>query len=114
MADGMTLDEFQDGAFSTAVYPNPLTVSGLVYTALGLGEVGEFQNQVKKVLRDDDGILTYDRRLQLIKELGDILWYVAVAAVELDIHLSDVGQMTLAKLQSRKERGTLHGSGEDR
>ena len=48
------------------------------------------------------------------KELGDVLWYVSVLATYLDISLTDIADDNIAKLKSRKERGTLHGNGDDR
>ena len=108
------LNDYQLVARETAIYPGKDTVDGLCYTSLGLGEAGEFQNQVKKILRDDKKILTEDRRQKLIDELGDILWYVANCASELGIPLEDVAVRNVDKLMSRKERGVLAGSGDKR
>ena len=109
-----TLNDYQDLARKTAIYPGKNTVDGLCYTSLGLGEAGEFQNQVKKILRDDKKVLTEDRRQKLIDELGDILWYVANCASELDIKMDDLATRNVEKLLSRKERGVLAGSGDKR
>ena len=108
------LNEYQDSARETAIYPGKDTVDGLCYVSLGLGEAGEFQNQVKKILRDDKKILSEDRRQKLIDELGDILWYVANCASELGIELETVANRNVTKLNSRKERGVLTGSGDKR
>jgi NTP pyrophosphatase (non-canonical NTP hydrolase) len=106
----VTLDDYEQRAASTAVYPGQGTVQGLVYTVLGLaGEAGEMANQVKKTLRDDDGVLTDQRRAKLVDELGDVLWYVANTAKELGVPLADIAQQNLNKLQARKEQGTLKG-----
>ena len=86
----------------------------LAYVGLGLGEVGELQGKIKKVLRDDNGLLTGEKRDAMIGELGDVLWYAARLADELNIGLGVVAEMNLAKLQSRKDRGVLTGSGDDR
>lgn len=110
----LDLDEYQARAKATAVYPGKGTWVGLVYAALGLGETGELQGKVKKILRDDNFELSEDKRDALIGELGDVLWYCATMATELDILLSDVCRINLAKLGSRQERGVLAGSGDNR
>ena len=94
-------------------------VEGLVITTggarilentLGLvGESGEVAEKVKKWVRDG----TYDKD-ELVKEIGDVLFYVAALAGALEIDLADVAQGNLDKLNSRKERGTLQGSGDNR
>jgi NTP pyrophosphatase (non-canonical NTP hydrolase) len=110
----MNMDEYQKLAHATAIYPSKGSVGGLIYTSLGLGEAGEFQNQVKKVLRDDKGIVTAERRQKLIDELGDILWYVSNCASELGVGLDSVAEGNIDKLASRQRRGTLGGSGDGR
>ena len=46
--------------------------------------------------------------------MGDVLWYIAMLAWELDYNLSDVAYYNVEKLQDRKQRGTLKGSGDKR
>ena len=48
------------------------------------------------------------------KEVGDVLWYLAVFAHHLGVPLEEVAQQNLDKLQSRKARGVLGGSGDNR
>ncbi len=108
----ITLNEYQKKARTTALYPQ---ADGLSYTVLGLcGESGELAEKMKKCLRDDAGILTEERKLAMKKELGDVLWYVANLAHELDATLEEVAKGNLEKLFSRKQRGTLQGSGDER
>jgi NTP pyrophosphatase (non-canonical NTP hydrolase) len=77
---------------------------------LGLvGEAGEFANKVKKITRDGD----YNH-FALMRELGDILWYIAMAADELGISLETIAWDNIEKLTERKIRGTLHGEGDNR
>ena len=100
-------DIYQDFTDSTAIYPPE---KGLEYTALGLAsEAGEFAGKVKKAIRDN----TYDADA-MAAELGDVLWYLARAAAELDYHLSTIAEMNVEKLKSRMERGKLKGSGDKR
>jgi len=108
------LNEYQNGAEETALYPNKGTIMGLCYTALGLGEAGEVQNKVKKILRDDNGTLTDDKRLAIAKELGGNLWYIAMCARELGYSLEEIADINLSELRSRKERGVIKGSGDER
>ncbi|WP_038046658.1 nucleoside triphosphate pyrophosphohydrolase family protein [Thermus caliditerrae] len=108
----MTFEEYQEEAKKTALYP---ATYRLLYPTLGLaGEAGELANKVKKVLRDHDGQLTPEVREALLAELGDVLWYVAQVATDLGANLKDVAEANLAKLRSRKHRGQLQGSGDNR
>jgi len=109
-----TLNEYQSIANDTAIYPNKNTINGLIYTALGLGEAGEVQNKVKKVIRDDKGIVTEEKRVAIAKELGGNLWYIAMCAKELGYSLSDIANMNLNELKDRKSRGVIQGSGDNR
>ena len=65
-------------------------------------------------MRDQKGHFTEDNVEQISKELGDVLWYVAMLAVEFNIALSSVAEDNLAKLQDRMDRGVLKGSGDNR
>ena len=109
----MTFDEYQKKSKETAFYP--AIGHGVVYPVMGLAnEAGEVAGKVKKVFRDANGILTDAHREDISKELGDVLWYVAQVASEIDVSLSDVARANIEKLQARKEKGTLKGSGDNR
>jgi NTP pyrophosphatase (non-canonical NTP hydrolase) len=106
------LSEYQRLSRSTAHYPRN---ESLTYPALGLaGEAGEFADHAKKVIRDDGGEVTPQRREAMAKELGDVLWYVAQVATEAGLDLDEVAQANLDKLLSRQQRGVLSGSGDQR
>ncbi|MGC8905508.1 nucleoside triphosphate pyrophosphohydrolase family protein [Thermus sp.] len=108
----MSFEEYQKEAQKTALYPE---AHRLVYPALGLaGEAGELANKVKKVLRDHGGQLSEEAREAILAELGDVLWYAAQVATDLGASLEAVAQANLEKLRSRKERGRLGGSGDNR
>ncbi len=110
----MDFSEYQKESRKTAKYPRPKGMEW-TYPALGLpGEAGEVADKIKKVLRDDNCVVTQERRDALKKELGDVLWYVAQLATELDLDLDDVAQTNLEKLFSRFERGTISGDGDER
>lgn len=107
----MTLNEYQKIAIDEAFYEK----IDLAYSALGItGEAGEIADHVKKMLRDDDGILTSERKEVLIKELGDVLWYIANFAKGLGVSLDDIAKENIKKIQDRKKRGTYRGSGDNR
>ena len=116
----MTVNEYQEAALATAVYPKQFRV---IYPALGMnGEAGEVADKVKKVIRDTvlladdcgDIVLPHDKRIELAKEIGDVLWYCATLSYDLGMKLEDVAQMNINKLKSRQERGKLSGSGDNR
>lgn len=106
----VSLNEYQSAAAATAAYPQ-----GTSYPFLGLaGEAGEVSELAKKCIRDDKGIWSTERRAALKKELGDVMWYVAAIARDHGLTLSEIANGNLEKLYSRKERGVISGSGNDR
>ena len=109
----MNFTEYQNLAKSTAIYPSRYAK---VYPALGLcGEAGEVAEKIKKVIRDGvDYGYEEEFKADLTKELGDVLWYVAALASDLDISLSDVAEKNVQKLASRKKRNKIGGSGDNR
>jgi NTP pyrophosphatase (non-canonical NTP hydrolase) len=109
----MELSDYQDRSRATAVYPQ--AGDNLLYPTLGLcGEAGEVAEKIKKMVRDDAGVLSGERRAALSKELGDVLWYLAQLATEAGLDLDEVAQANLDKLLSRQRRSVLQGSGDDR
>ena len=107
------INDYQNFCRTTAQYPN--IGNNIEYPTLGLcGEAGEIANKVKKIQRDNDGITSIETRHKLIEELGDVLWYVAQFATEIDIELSEVIDINIQKLSSRMERGMIKGEGDNR
>lgn len=108
----MNANSYQEWTHTTAIYPGAGTGndSELSYLALGLnGEAGEVADKIKKHLRDgklDIGGIIY--------ELGDVCWYVARLADSLGYSLEDILTINNAKLESRKTRDVLTGSGDER
>lgn len=103
----------------------PRTLAGFVHLTHKLaGEAGEFNEHWGKAIRDDEVTyqgfingkleLTKERRETLLKELGDVLWYVAMLARELGSSLMGVAIINMTKLASRRKRGVIQGSGDDR
>lgn len=110
----MDFDEYQKRALTTVLTTDD-TFKDLLHWVLGInGESGEIAEKVKKIIRDKNGEVSDEDKKDLAKEIGDVLWYLAVFADQLGISLDDIAQQNLEKLQSRKQRGVLGGSGDDR
>lgn len=108
----MTLNEYQDKAMTTATFKKEWEI---IYPALKLsGEAGEVSEKVGKVLRDKNGIFTDEIKAELAKELGDVMWYIAALAKAFGYTLEEIATMNINKLASRKQRGVIHGIGDNR
>lgn len=109
----MKLDDYQKQSRAHAFYPD--LDNNFLYPVLGLlGESGEVAEKIKKTFRDHKGKVDDERIAEIGKEMGDVLWYLAQLASELGLSLSDIAQQNLAKLESRRARGTMSGSGDNR
>lgn len=109
----MTFSEYQLESRKTAVYPG--SGKNFIYPTLGLcGEAGEVAEKIKKVIRDSGGYISNEKKLEIKKELGDVLWYLSQLATELDLELEEVAWNNLEKLFSRLERNKLAGDGDNR
>ena len=113
----MNLDKYQKQAAEYDLFETTVDLKspGFLEKILGLaGEAGEAADKVKKILRDKGGYAFEEDRTALVKELGDVLWYVANVARYLGVSLSDVAESNIEKLSSRKKRNKLHGEGDER
>jgi len=110
----MTFDEYQARALTTVI-SNTDKFKDTLHWVLGInGEAGEVAEKVKKIIRDKNGEISEQDKQELGKEIGDVLWYLAVFAHDLGIPLDQIARENLAKLQSRKARGVLGGAGDNR
>ena len=110
----LTINGYQKEAHTTACYLG-MEEKDYRYPVMGLAEeAGEVSGKFAKAVRDAGGIIDGDRREAIKKELGDVCWFVAEIATLLDYTLEEVMQGNIDKLASRKSRGVLHGSGDDR
>ena len=114
----MEMDTYQTHAQATAKYPDYV---GLTYCVLGLAsEAGEVAGKLKKAMRDEGyvppvvGGLHESRKNDMVAELGDVLWYVAMTAKELGFSLSEVAERNIAKLADRQTRDVIGGDGDKR
>lgn len=115
LEDTDELASYQGFTATTAIYPRTTVIEALSYLALGLAsEVGEIAGKVKKVLRDNDGILTAEDQIALNDEVGDVVWYATRILDEMAYNLSGAMIANRQKLTSRAQRGVLGGSGDNR
>lgn len=115
----MEFDKYQKHTQRTAQYKHGATrnvrTRDLVYPVLGLnGEAGEVAEKLKRLIREDKQNISDDAREAIALELGDVLWYVAQSALRLRYKLSDIAQMNIDKLASRRKRNKILGSGDNR
>ncbi|MBR5389408.1 nucleoside triphosphate pyrophosphohydrolase family protein [Candidatus Saccharibacteria bacterium] len=111
------MNEYQDSAKQYDLFKatgNYNTVA-FVEKILGLaGEAGETADKIKKILRDKDGIICEEDKIEIVKELGDVLWYIASISRYLGVPLEEVARTNLEKLEGRRKNNLLHGEGDNR
>lgn len=114
----LSIKEYQTKAHETADYPIPVCEGNYMdwdYPAHALAEeAGEVAGKFAKAVRDEEGYISDERKEAIVKELGDVCWFVAELCTCLEVSLEDVMQKNLDKLASRKARGVIHGEGDDR
>lgn len=116
----LDINEYQKKAHETASYPSG-TIGEVrhavdyIYPSLALAEeAGEVAGKFAKAVRDNGGVIDEERKIAVVKELGDVMWFVAELCTVLNVSLEEVMQKNLDKLASRKARGVIHGEGDDR
>lgn len=108
----MQLNDYQKQTLTTAIYKEAGTgsVQELSYLSLGLvNEAGEVAGKVKKLIRDG----VFDEKA-FADELGDVFWYLVRCCDAINLPAEACLVMNYKKLQDRKERGVLSGSGDTR
>ena len=110
----MTFDEYQKQALKTA-HNNPDSLMDKTIWAMGVaGEAGEVVEKWKKIVAYKDGEVSIEDREELKKELGDVVWYIAVLAHSLGLTFEEVMQLNVKKLADRQKRGVIKGAGDNR
>jgi len=109
----MDFNDYQTKSRKTAKYP--AIGHAVIYPTLGLvNEAGEVAGKIKKVFRDKEGEINEETKSALKAELGDVLWYIAQVATELDLTMDEIAEYNIAKLLDRLERGKIRGDGDNR
>lgn len=108
----MDFAQYQFRTSLTAKYPQDRAIE---YLVLGLAsEAGEVAGKYKKIIRDNHGQFTEENKQALADEIGDVLWYCAELARNLNMNLGAVAARNVEKLHSREKRGVIGGSGDNR
>lgn len=111
------MSDYSTQAISTLLGEHGMTdmSPALISQVFGLvGESGEMAEKFKKLIRDKDGKISSEDKAEILKELGDILWYVNSVAHLLGSSLEEVADGNLKKVLSRQKRGVTTGSGDNR
>ena len=115
MRSEMTFKEYQNSTHETAIYPSSTEMEAVTYCTLGLAsESAEICGKLKKIMRDNNSIMTPERKQAIVAELGDVMWYVSELCTSLGVSMEEVAQSNLEKLKDRQERNVIQGDGDDR
>ncbi len=110
----MTFDEYQKQALSTAHNNADLLMDKTIWAMGVAGEAGEVIEKWKKIVAYKDGKISESDLDELSKELGDVVWYVAVFAESLGLSFGEVMQQNLDKLADRQKRNVIKSAGDNR
>ena len=112
MNNCLTFKEYEEVALSTKV---GWCKNEILYPLIGFcGETGEVADKIKKVLRDKDGNFSENDRIEILKEIGDTLWYMTALCQDLGYSIETAANINLAKVTKRREENTIHGEGDNR
>lgn len=110
----MTFDEYQKQALVTAYNTHEPLMEKTIWAMGVAGEAGEVVEKWKKIVAYKEGVISDEDLAELAKELGDVVWYIAVLAHSLGLSFDDVMQRNLEKLKSRQARNVIKGAGDNR
>jgi NTP pyrophosphatase (non-canonical NTP hydrolase) len=110
----VTFDEYQKQALTTAHNTHEPLMEKTIWAMGVAGEAGEVVEKWKKIVAYKDGKTTQEDLDELAKELGDVVWYIAVMAHSLGYSFDDIMARNVEKLKSRKARGVIIGKGDNR
>lgn len=110
----MTFDEYQQQALTTAHNTYEPLMERTIWAMGVAGEAGEVVEKWKKIVAYKEGVVSDEDLAELAKELGDVVWYIAVMAHSLGLSFEDIMQRNVKKLKSRKVRGVITGQGDNR
>ena len=108
----MDFKQYQEETQKTAIYPKDREDE---YLALGIAsEAGEYAGRAKKTIRDKQGKIDDNEKIERAKELGDCMWYISQIATQLGFTLEEIAEMNIRKLRDRQNRDAIKGSGDNR
>lgn len=124
----LSVEEYEDMVLGAAIYKDAVDdfvdtaklddvakMLRVFYAATGLaGEAGEVANKVKKILRDNRGVIDDEVRQRVLGELGGVFWYLTAISAEFGLSVTDVMEYNFNQIKDRQERNVLHGDGDDR
>ncbi len=111
----MDFDEYEELATRTANFEGKQAEHALMYLGLGLtSEAGEVADKIKKIIRNDNGVISAEKRDALKSEIGDVLWYLSQLARHLQIPFSEVPMGNIEKLADRAKRSVISSDGDNR
>jgi NTP pyrophosphatase (non-canonical NTP hydrolase) len=100
----MTLNEIQELFLTNSAFPEAHERQDIRYFGLALaGEAGEVADEIKKLIRDDNYIMTDYRDLQIKKELANLFYYVCRTATELDISMENLAELQLKLCEEKRK-----------
>lgn len=96
--DGYAMNRLSSDVISATFYETAALLNGVLGLA---GEAGEVSDLIKKGIFHEKGI---DRE-HLEKELGDVMWYIALICHTCSFDLDEIMQMNIDKLKVRYPEG---------
>lgn len=110
LRDTYTFDKYNEQCKKTKQDWSNYSSTEIDYCIIAmLGELGEFANKYKKLVRGDYQNLRESYSV-LLDELGDVLWYFNQLVQLFGSSLAIVAMRNVAKLIKRKEQGTIHNT----
>jgi NTP pyrophosphatase (non-canonical NTP hydrolase) len=110
----MTFDEYQKVALTTADNNYEPLIEKTIWVMGIAGEAGEVIEKWKKIVAYKESLISEEDLKDLAKELGDVVWYVAVFAHTLGLSFDKIIDANVAKLSDRKKRNVIRGAGDNR
>lgn len=110
----MTFDDYQTQALKTAENDYKPLMEKTIWAMGVSGEAGEVIEKWKKIVAYKGGKVSDEDLADLGKELGDVVWYIAVFAHSLGLSFDDIMEKNVAKLKDRQSRSVIRGAGDNR
>ena len=110
----MTFDEYQKKALTTLLSTGD-EFKDLAHFVSGLtAESGEVAGKLQKIIRDKEGEVSEQDKVEIAKELGDVLWYLSVLTHHIGFSFDDLAKQNIEKIKYRQKNNLIKGSGDNR